>query len=257
MVMVMDLSFIGNPAFLSVIIAFLALIFSQLPPLLNLVKGQKIQILIPSYCILYHHLGRLRIEIFLSIQNIGGKSVTISKIEGILKSKDLMRIPAMSYYPSQSNLQELLIGWISLKPKEQWAETTRFFNMFSEEEEDFMFKARDYIESQSGQQTDQVELNENTVIKAKKICKDNFKLKPGDYKFFLITTTDSGKSFVSGCKFSLSKNCIHKLKNTDDYIYGYGIVYPCNNLCYPRIELMNEKIALKQYEWIKNTMEIS
>src|SRR5262245_10091606 len=109
-----------NPAVWSAIIAAIAVVLSQLPPVREMVKRRRIRIIMPEQFMLYHFLGNIQMNLFLVIQNTGGKAVSIAKIDCIITDGSSSRwdLPAHSYYsrlpPSQAGLPapELLLDWI-------------------------------------------------------------------------------------------------------------------------------------------------
>ncbi|MFH1094585.1 MAG: hypothetical protein V1739_10620 [Candidatus Omnitrophota bacterium] len=68
-----------NWSFWAVVIAGVALIFSQLPPIHLLLKKAKLDIELYSKIHITHKIGNPNLQIHLIINNVGGKVVKIKK----------------------------------------------------------------------------------------------------------------------------------------------------------------------------------
>lgn len=247
----MDLSLL-TPSF---ILACVALVLSQISPLMNYIRRQKVSILIPDSFTLYNYLGKPSIDLFLSIQNNGTKSVSISQIELILKGKDFFyKIPSRTYYPHNRTETDLIIGGLLVKPDEQWSEMVRFYQLLDDEEEELISEIMNDFESKQRKNPNVTpEVEENIVIKAKKFFDKNFKLKSGKYQLFVVATSESNKEISkNGFTFKLFDKCIRDLKKvTDDYKYGEGLTYGSNDVCVPRLISMTNEMTEKEYEKLK------
>ena len=139
----MDWSILKDPSVWSAFVAVVALILSQLQPISELIKGVKIKITVPEQFMLYHFIGNIQINLLIGIHNIGGRSVSISRLECLITDaqRHIWHLPSRTYLSRQqsyqSNIpQEFLLGLISLKSGEQWNETVRCFRLWSETEEE-------------------------------------------------------------------------------------------------------------------------
>lgn len=240
----MDLSFLKDPAVWTAIVAVLALILSQLPPVRELIKGVKVKITVPELVMLYHFMGNIQTNLFLDIHNVGGRTICIAKIECGIKnsSGSWWKLPAQTYYsrepPSQHGQPppELLMGLISLKSGERWSETVRCFRLWTETEEekvnDIIAKIRSNIIEKIQQQIipsqQLAEANEDFVKEAKDFFEKKFDLHKGNYQFFIATLSESNQVLnVRGFDFTLFESNIRALQaHTEEYKYGAGIYYP-------------------------------
>ncbi len=227
---------------LGTIIALVALILSQLPPLKNLLRGAHLRITVPDAFALTHVLGNLNIAIFLDIYNDGGKDVTIAKVDCLMTNSEGLRLdlPARTYFsreppPPGQAMQELMLGWISLKPGEHWAETVRFFKLWSEEEEEryseIVSKIRSNIFSKAPAQWPAqgfVEADAGIVMEARAFFEKKFPLNKGNYQLFIAALSESGQALgVRGFDLTLFESSIRNLRAlADDYKTGAGVYYP-------------------------------
>lgn len=70
------------------VVAVLALVLSQVPPLRSLFDRPEIKVNVGGSSFLSHHLGRIIMEIPISIRNLGSADETISRVEMVLRRQD-------------------------------------------------------------------------------------------------------------------------------------------------------------------------
>lgn len=263
-----------NPAVWSAVIAVLALILSQLPPLREIIRGLKVRITVPEIFTIIHFLGNIRMYIFLDVHNIGGRFVSISKIDCVIKDAGGSRwnIPAQTYISRQPTSsgqppQEFLIGWISLKPGEHWSRNVRCFKLLSEAEEekvnDIISKIRDNITAKLQQRIVQtqalVEADEGIVKEAKDFFEKKFSLSKGNYQLFIAVLSESNPVILSvrGFEFTLFESHIRSLRAiTEEYKYGAGIYYPSldpTKVVWARLRPIPDEQAREAYEKLRSS----
>jgi hypothetical protein len=91
-----------SPEFWSTVIAVVALVLSQLPPIRDLLKPRELRIFVPEMLALSHYMGNLQIWAFLALYNTGGSSMTVQRIECVIVGEDgsPWRLPAQTYTPT-------------------------------------------------------------------------------------------------------------------------------------------------------------
>jgi hypothetical protein len=134
------MDWLKNPEVWSALIAVLALILSQLPPLPQLLAGEKIQLTLRDRLGIFHFLGNLSVQFFVDIENIGNVSVPIRAIDCYIVDQQnrTLPVPVQNYFSraaSVSGFQDIPFSPISLKPGEHWAELVRCYNDWSESQE--------------------------------------------------------------------------------------------------------------------------
>lgn len=266
----MDWSILKNPGVWGVFVAAVALILSQFPPISDLIKGVKIKITVPGQFTLYHFIGNIQIYLLIGIHNIGGRSVSISRLECFITDdqRHIWHLPAQTYISRQQSyqsnvLQEFLLGLISLKPGEQWNEAVRCCRLWSETEEE---KANEIISQvtksisskcPSANSQIQVEADEKPVGEAISFFKKLFDLHKGNFKFFIAALSeDNSVLAVRSFDFTLFESNINVLRShTDQYKYGYGIYSPVSDWTkYVSVRLRpitDDKRTLETYEKLR------
>src|SRR5688572_8765093 len=110
-----------NPSFwnvLSVIVALLALVLTQFPPIGQMTKGTDVRIATPESIRIWHELGNVGFTIPIDVYNAGGYTVNISRIECAILERDSGKVTQFlgrSYYNTQADL-DLSMGTITLSP---------------------------------------------------------------------------------------------------------------------------------------------
>ncbi len=254
----------NDPAIWSVVISFIAIILSQLPPVRDLFRGTKINIKIPETFQLYHHLGNTNISIFIDIHNIGGRNVIIDKIQCIFVDVDhrYQILPAHSYVSRDAldlngNSLEYPISRIILRPEERWHETMRCFKFWSESDEELvnqlMLDMRNDIESQPRIENKLIEAKTDIVNRVTNFFNSHFFLHKGNYHLLIVAFSEDNIPLeIKGYEFTLFENHLRALvSHVDDYKYGFGILFPQRDpMKFLTIRLRNssdQKYAKKLY----------
>jgi|GEM_PF-2252740 len=265
-----DLSFLNSQACSTIvaafssIIAFLALVLSQLPPLRVLIKGVKIKIVAEDKIKLTHFLGSVSLVFFLNIYNAGGRSVSISKIDCVIKNDNclLLHLPPQGYYsrqpPSQANqqIQEYFIGLIPLKAGEAWGETVHCFSPWTQEEEehvnDIILKIKNSIAKNKNEYKKNVPTvaDESSVNEAINEFERKFNLEKDEYHLLIAVFSESNEILaVTGYSFKLYDNHIQTLKAYTKR-YKYGVYLPSSDpimAVWPRLTPITDELAKKEY----------
>jgi len=254
-----------DAAFWSTVIALLALILSQLPPLRELLKHRELRIVVPETVSLYHFMGNLQISGFLALHNVGGRSITVQKVECVLLDDDghPLRLPAQTYWSraQAASGQELFIGWIHLSPSEHWAESVHFYKVWSVQDEEDSAKIvtsiRDDITAKRAAATTYLPNSPDADDKLAKDAKDffekHFNLTKGNYRLLIAAISEKTDVVaVRGFDFTLYDHHIRALRSVaDDYKTGAGIYYPVSDpyksSVSPRLRPMQDDEAQRSY----------
>lgn len=258
-----------DPAFWSTVIAVVALILSQLPPVTDLLKPRELRIVVPDILNFSHYMGNLHLIGFSALHNVGGRNITVQKIECVMTDEEgrQWRLPAQTYLPNQANsgsgqpAPELFIGWISLKPGEHWAETVRFFKVWSvQDEEDataISGRIRNDITAKLSQRklgdpNKLVEADENLVKEAKDFFEKRFTLAKGTYRLLVAAISEGNEVVrVRGFDFTLFDHQVRALRSAvDDYKTGAGIYFgnmDPSKTAYIRLRPIPDTEAQKDY----------
>lgn len=127
-----------NWTFWAVVIATIALILSQLPPLSDFLKRAKLDLELFSRIFINHKVGNPNAHVNLVLSNIGGKSVKIKGASIVLKreGKYIINLTALAYLRNPSDATStVLFTPFSLKPRDDWSYSVQFYRAISREEE--------------------------------------------------------------------------------------------------------------------------
>lgn len=123
--------------FWSALIAFLALILSQLPPIHILVRRAKLDLEVYSRIMITHKVGNPNLQIHLILRNVGGRTIRVKKMYAKISRDDnsVMHLPAQNYVASPKDNQLVLLTSFDLKPRTEWSHLVNFLNYFDRNEE--------------------------------------------------------------------------------------------------------------------------
>jgi hypothetical protein len=260
-----------SPEFWSTVIAVVALVLSQLPPIRDLLKPRELRIFVPEMLALSHYMGNLQIWAFLALYNTGGSSMTVQRIECVIVGEDgsPWRLPAQTYTPTLAQTTagqpapELLMGWISLKPDENWAQTIRFFKVWTIKEDEDVAEISANIRADINAKlklkapfdSNLVEAEPALVKRAKDFFERKFTLTKGSYKLLIAARSEKNDVLrVRGFEFTLFDNQIRSLRApVDDYKLGWGVssgvdpADPAKGSTYIRLRPIAELDAKAEY----------
>ncbi|MGE0645658.1 MAG: hypothetical protein AB7P24_18520 [Nitrospira sp.] len=226
-----------NWEFWTVVMAFLAIVLSQLPPVVLWFRPKRLEIEVHSRLVVTHKVGNPNLSLFLSLRNIGGRRLWIQEAQldvwrdGIF----LGSFPAQAYFASASSNDSILFTPFALSPDEAWAHVTNFLRWFDRNTE------KAYRAAESALRADiQIKLRErpendkNMVVAGEQLVKpflDMFQRlyvwEPGEYKLRLsVSVAEMALPFSRNFRFTLFESDATRLKSyTDDYKFGGGLAY--------------------------------
>lgn len=119
------------------VVAFTALILSQLPPLRLLLTPKRLDVGVYDRIQIFHKIGNPNIGLHMTLGNTGGRELRIRAMRLNLSrdNKPLGSFPAKSYLETPSSQSSSLFVPFSLKPGEEWSHFVSFVNWFDRETE--------------------------------------------------------------------------------------------------------------------------
>ena len=113
--------------FWSFLVAFAALVLSQLPPIRLWFKKAKLDLELYSRAHLTHKIGNPNVQIHLILRNVGGRNIRIKEISIDIErdGKFLDTLIAQNYVPDALNNQSILLTNFSLAPNDEWSNRTK------------------------------------------------------------------------------------------------------------------------------------
>jgi hypothetical protein len=233
-----------DPTFWTAVIALLALVLSQLPPVHVLLKRRELLVILQEHLFLYHYLGNTQLLAFLELHNTGGRDITIAKIDCAITDGDghHWSLPAQTYLSRQPSpaagqpAPELFIGRISLKPGGHWAETVHFFKVWSVQDEEDVSKLTARMkadinaklaERKPEESKKPAEADDRLVKEATDLFEKKFNMAKGNYRLIIAALSESKEALaVRGFDFTLFDHHIRALRSaTEDYKFGAGVYY--------------------------------
>jgi len=228
--------FYFNWTFWAVIIATIAIILSQLPPIYLLFKKAKLDIELYSRIIVTHKVGNPNLKCHVILNNIGGRSLRVKNISAKIErdGKSIVTLPAQTYDADPNGTSSIIFTRFTLKPENEMGYTINFLNYFNRSEERDYKEAEVLLKNDISKKLDE-ETEKKVLVKAEQplvkpfldMFERMFIWKPGEYKLTITVLAEPLKrEIVKQYSFTLfetdSKN-LHKY--TEDYVTGAGVYF--------------------------------
>ncbi|MFI4953689.1 MAG: hypothetical protein ACHP7M_11170, partial [Burkholderiales bacterium] len=218
------------------VVALVALLLSQLPPIHILFRRAKLRCEAFSRLHVTHKVGNPNAQWHLIIENIGGRSLRVKSISLDFRRTggDVFRLPAQNYLRTPDATENVMLAPFRLEPGEEWAHVMSFFNMYSRDDD------IEYRRIESAIRTDILQQREDPANKdrlceaapenvelANSFFKRHFKWEPGEYELELAIETDRPEANVKRLYlFSLFESEAEELRGySDNYKFGGGVYW--------------------------------
>lgn len=243
----MNWNWLTSTEFWTAFIAAIALIFSQFPPIKQMIKGKRLRWAVADRIGLTHVSGNTNMSIWLDLENVGGRTITIRKIaclvlRGQVKVQTLI---AKTYWLTESLSRnkevEIPISEIVLKPGDRWSGYLHFWDTQSWTQDiqskisSLTTKIKDDIETKLSERanlhpeipsSELVEAGEELVREFTNLTKTLYKIEIGDYELLFTAHEDFSAPPLRLSGFNITvyeKDSRDIYKDADDYKYGYGV----------------------------------
>lgn len=222
--------------FWAVVVAAVAVVLSQIPPIHLLLKKAKLDFELYSRIAVTHKVGNPNLQFHLIISNVGGRLVKVKGLSVSIKrdGQDIGNFPAQNYLQEPSDTNTVLFTRFSLKPKEEWAHIVNFLNFFNRADEKKYRSSETELRANILNKRDQLE-NKDQVVEADnqyvepflEFFNAKFKWHPGEYAMQVCADAEpKGASVGRSYRFTLFESDSEELaKQKDDYKYGGGIFF--------------------------------
>ena len=229
-----------NWSFWAVVVAAIAALLSQLPPMLLWFKRAKLEIELYSKISITHKVGNPNLQIHIIINNIGGCKIRIKNITASLERDGnlVATLPAQNYLQNQNSQNTLLFTTFSLKPAEEWAHIINLLNFFNRNDEnkyrsleaDMQSDFRKKKAALTEEPKNPIEIEESLVKPFHDFFNSHFIWDSGEYKLTVNVTTDQEKANISKTyRFTIFESHTGQLKAiTEHFKYGGGIWWDPN-----------------------------
>lgn len=221
--------------FWAVVVAFLAIALSQLPPIHIMLRRAKLDIEAYSRIHLTHRIGNPNAQLHLIVSNIGGREVKVKSIVLHFKrgDEDRFTLPAQNYQAS-GDKDTVLLTSFKLKPKDEWVHIVNFLNFFSRTDE------KTFRQIESNLKNDifakkEIPDNKDKIVEAMpsnvqpviEFFQHKFRWVPGEYEIALEIQTEPQCAGVSKhYRVTLFESDSAELRSyADDYKIGAGVFW--------------------------------
>ncbi len=222
--------------FWAAIVAAIALLLSQLPPLHVLFRKACLSCEAFSRLHITHKVGNPNAQWHLIIENIGGRTLRIKEIKLVFSraGDDSFELPAQSYLRTPDAADAVMLTPFRLKPGEEWAHIVNFFSIFTRDDEKEYRPLESAIRSDILSQKEQPENKErfceadtHVVEKLKAFFKRHYKWVAGEWEVELRIITDREEANISRkYRFSLFESEAKELFDYSDmYKFGAGVYW--------------------------------
>jgi hypothetical protein len=223
--------------FWAAIVAAIALVLSQLPPVHLWFRPRRLEVEVHSRIQITHKVGNPNVSMYVAVRNTGGRELRIRSMRLDL-SRDGTAVgiyAAQNYFEQPSSQQTVLMVPFTLKPGETWGHTTNFLNLFDRATEK-LFRSSESalgvdiktkLANRPQGNSMRVEAEPELVAPFLALFNRLFIWEPGEYVATLIVDADPGSaSFSQKYRFTLFESDSADLRaQLDDYKYGGGLLY--------------------------------
>lgn len=223
--------------FWAVVVASVALLLSQLPPIRLWFKPARLKVEIHGRANISHQIGNPNIGLHVSLGNTGGRELNINSIN-IKLSRDgrhLVSLPIQSYFEKPTDQTSVLFVPLLLKPGERWLHGANFLNFFERNDEKLFRKSRAALRENIEEKRRQGDEGDGKAVKAEpelvapflQLFQRLYRWNPGEYVIELaINVSPNPKLKVEQYHFTLFESDEYWLeKHTDDYKYGASVYF--------------------------------
>lgn len=223
--------------FWAVVVAMLAILLSQLPPIHLLLRPKRLDVEVHNRIQVTHQVGNPNVTLYVSISNTGGRELRIRKLKIAIArdGKSVIELPAQNYFEAPTSQSPVLFVPFSLKPGDHWGHAVGFASSFDRQTEKLYRESHSALESDIAHKLknrpkgdEQPVVAEQALVSPFKDIFDRlFMWEPGEYVFTLTVSADPGSaSYSRQYRFMLYESeSVALRKLTEDYAYGGGITF--------------------------------
>lgn len=221
--------------FWAFVVATIAVVLSQLPPLYSVLRRAKLAVEAYRYIALTHTAGNPNVQLHLILTNAGGGEVKVTNISLRFQRGDKnFSVSAKNYLAHPNDTQAVMFTSQKLKPDQEWAHVVNFLNFFSKEEEReyrrLRFNLRNDILAKRAKLANKDELvtaDATNVAPITIFFEKRFVWEPGEYRVILRVDAEPVKVSVERhYRFTLFESDAQQLRDhSKNYPMGGGILF--------------------------------
>jgi hypothetical protein len=228
--------------FWSFVVASLALLLSQLPPIKQMLKNNKIEVELYEIGVLTHTLGNPNFTLHISINNIGSNELKVNSINCLFEHSegDKFATKAITYFETTNDQNSLLLPTFKIEAEKSWSHPVLFFNRFNRSDD------KKYREITANLKRNiinkrltlnninvdvDVDADPDIVAPVIAFYDSQKKWKAGEYSVTLsVTTEPSDASISQQFRFTLYESDIEQLESyKEQYKIGLGVFFYNSN----------------------------
>lgn len=224
--------------FWAAVLALLAIVLSQFPPLRIVLRPKRLDVDVHSRIRITHAVGNPNASLLVGIRNTGGRQLRVHSMALDISrdGKAISNLPSNQYFELPSSTSTVLFVPFNINPGDAWTHSVTFFNendrftekAFRKNVSALLTDIRAKIQARpTGQEDTLVEAKYELVAPFYALMDERFVWLPGDYVAELSVLTQPGSaSFKKKYRFTLFESDTEDLRaHKDDYKYGGGITY--------------------------------
>lgn len=231
----------GTPLYLdwqfwTALVAFAALVLSQLPPLYSLFRRGRVSLEAYDRLQITHTLGNSNAQIHLIVINQGGRPVRVRRITLTLQcgNNPPWTLTALNYYQAITDKSAVLLTPFTLGPNQEWAHSVGFLTPLSRQEEQRFRQIQSAMRADiqakkllPGNVNILVEADPATLNPALAFFQQKFRWEPGEYAVTInFVTEPADASLEKRYRITLFESDTADLRSyTDAYKYGLGVYF--------------------------------
>jgi len=223
-------------SFWAVVVAAIAILLSQLPPVHQVVRRAKLTMELYTRAHITHKVGNPNVQLHIILSNVGGRSIRIRGMALKVRrdGKDLAALPAQN----SNDERTVLFTTFSLSPKEEWAHIVNFLNYFARPHEK-KYRAAEVALKRDIAEKKKIPENEKVLVHAEAVFVEPFNQmfdawfiwQPGEYELRIEVDTAAERARIAKTyRFTLFESDSDELLAAkEDFRLGDGIYWNTGN----------------------------
>jgi hypothetical protein len=189
-------------AFWAAVLALVAIVLSQIPPILTIIRRANVEIELYTHVYLTHQFGNPNVQLHVILRNTGGRSIRIKAMRLRIKrdNNEVATLLAQNYLPDPTDFKkQVLFTRVQLDSDAEWAHSVNFFNYFPREDQNTLRAAeaalREFytVITRLPENADRiVEADPPLIAPFQNLFRQRFIWKPGEYEVRLEVEDSDG-----------------------------------------------------------------